>query len=355
MVISRTPYRISFFGGGTDFPGWFMNHPGSVLSTSIDKYCYISLRDLPPFFEHKIRVVYSRIETCRHVNEIQHPVVRNALEFLKLDRGLEIHHDGDLPARSGMGSSSSFTVGLLNALYAICGNEISRKQLASESIYIEQDLVKDVVGCQDQIAAAYGGLNHIEFKKNGDFNVNPVHLSERRVEELRSHLMLFYTGIQRNSSEVAKTYVEHIEQKQIVLKKMHQMVHDGLDILKGNSDIKEFGKLMHDAWMAKRSLSAEVSNITLDDYYRRAISTGAIGGKITGAGGGGFLLLFVLPKHQAKVINELSDLVHIPFQFDTSGSTILYSEIPCKKINDGISQGMPMLNVINGSRVINAR
>ena len=200
MIISRTPFRISFFGGGTDYPAWYRQHGGAVLAATINKYCYLTCRYLPPFFEHRIRVVYSKIENCQRPGEIAHPSARETLLFLKMDRGIEIHHDGDLPGRSGMGSSSSFTVGLLNALHALEGRAVGKKQLATESIHIEQDVLKETVGSQDQVCAAYGGVNRISFLQNGGFTVQPMTLTQERLAELNSHLMLFYTGIKRTAS-----------------------------------------------------------------------------------------------------------------------------------------------------------
>ncbi|EFK08346.1 GHMP kinase, N-terminal domain protein [delta proteobacterium NaphS2] len=326
MIICRTPFRISFFGGGTDYPAWYSKNGGSVLSTSINKYCYITLRYLPPFFEHKIRLVYSKIELCRSLEEIKHPAVRETLRFLKLDRGIEIHHDGDLPARSGMGSSSSFTVGFLHSCYALQGIMVSKKQLAMESIHIEQNLIKETVGSQDQIAAACGGINHIIFKTNGEIEIRPLTLSAARCEELNSYLMLFYTGIMRTASDVADSYVNDIDNKNKLLFKMQKMVDDGIDILQGNGNIEPFGALMNEAWLAKRSLSKLVTNRVVDELYRRALDNGALGGKITGAGGGGFLLLFVPPPVQYKVRRELHELLHVPFRFDYTGSQIIVYE-----------------------------
>lgn len=325
MIICQTPYRISFFGGGTDYPPWYLENNGCVLSTTIDKYCLISVRYLPPFFEHKIRVVYSKIENCESFEDIQHPSVRESLRFLDIRRGLEIHHDGDLPARSGMGSSSAFTVGLLNSLYVLQGIKAGKKKLASESIHVEQNLIKETVGSQDQVAAAFGGFNHIEFKKDGSYVVHPVIIPSSRLEELNSHLMLFYTGIRRTASDIAKSYVENLDKKQKLLNKMHQMVYEGLSILKGSGPIEAFGELLHEAWAAKCSLSSKVTNDDVNDYYQRAMSSGAIGGKITGAGGGGFLLLFVPPEHQARVREELHNLIYVPFCFEPRGSRIIYS------------------------------
>lgn len=324
MILSRTPFRISFFGGGTDYPPWYLKHGGQVISTSIDKYCYISLRYLPPFFQHRIRLVYSKIELCKSYLEIIHPAVRETLRFLDFDRGLEIHHDGDLPAWSGMGSSSSFTVGLLNALYALKGVMPTKARLSQESIYIEQDMIQETVGSQDQVAAAYGGLNHILFKETGAIEVRPLTLHANRIRELKNHLMLFYTGQTRIASDVAKSYVEDIESKEARLNRMHAMVDDGIQILCEDRPIAEFGELLHEAWQLKRGLSDKVSNDSVDGYYARAREAGAVGGKITGAGGGGFLLLFVRPENQPDVRAALSDLLYVPFAFDTNGSQIIF-------------------------------
>jgi len=326
MVISRTPYRLSFFGGGTDYPSWYREYGGNVLATSINKFCYISVRYLPPFFEHRVRVVYSKIESVQHYDEIQHPAVRETLRFLEQERGLEIHHDGDLPARSGMGSSSSFTVGLLLALRALSGLMPSKRQLAMESIHIEQNMIKETVGSQDQVSAAYGGLNHIIFKTDGDISVRPVTISQQRLEELNSHVMLFYTGIKRTASDMAKTYVEDIESKGKRLNAMNDMVGEALDVLCSNRCICGFGELLHKTWMLKRGLSAQVSNRVVDDLYERARANGAIGGKITGAGGGGFLMLFVPPSAQERVRAALKGLLNVPVKFESSGSQIIFYE-----------------------------
>ncbi len=326
MVITRTPFRISFFGGGTDYPDWYLKRGGSILATTIDKYCYISLRNLPPFFEHKTRVVYSKAELCKNNDEINHPAVRETLRFLKMDRGLEIHHDGDLPARSGMGSSSSFTVGLLQALYAIMGVMPSKKRLALESINIEQNLIGETVGSQDQVSAAYGGLNHITFEKSGEIAVKAVTIPTARIAELNSHLMLFFTGVSRTASDVAKSYVNGIEKRSEQIKAIGSMVEEGLNILSGNKCICHFGELLHETWKIKRSLSDKVTNNLVDEYYMKAREQGAIGGKITGAGGGGFLLLFVPMSFQKRIRKVLSDLIYVPFSFDSTGSQVIFYE-----------------------------
>ena len=324
MIISRTPFRVSFFGGGTDYPAWFRDNGGAVLATTINKYCYLTCRHLPPFFEHRIRVVYSKVENCETVDEIAHPAVREVLRCLSVKRGIEIHHDGDLPARSGMGSSSSFTVGLLHAVHALQGKMPSKRQLALEGINVERERLKETVGCQDQILAAYGGLNHIAFLQNGDFTVRPMTLSADRVRELESHLMLFYTGIKRTASDVAKTYVEDMKSRERHMRVIADLVNEGVSVVSGDQDITRFGTLLNETWQAKRSLSSKVSNPDLDELYAHAMSAGAIGGKLTGAGGGGFLLLFAPPSRHTHVRDKLSKLVHVPIEFSRGGSQIIF-------------------------------
>jgi D-glycero-alpha-D-manno-heptose-7-phosphate kinase len=324
MVISRTPYRISFFGGGTDYPAWYRQYGGCVLAATIDKYCYLTCRYLPPFFEHRVRVVYSKIEMVQSADEVAHPAVREILRYLELDRGLEIHHDGDLPGRSGMGSSSAFTVGLLHALYALKGQMTGKEQLARESIRIEQELLKETVGSQDQVCAAYGGLNHINFLTNGDVSVRPLTISEERLRELNLHLMLFYTGIKRTASEVASSYVNDLGARTAQLKQLKALVEQSIDILNRGGDLGRFGNLLHEAWEAKRSISAKISNPAVDELYAQARSAGALGGKLLGAGGGGFILLFVPPERQAAVRDRLGKLIHVPFEFEYGGSQIIF-------------------------------
>jgi D-glycero-alpha-D-manno-heptose-7-phosphate kinase len=326
MIISRTPFRISFFGGGTDYPAWYHQHGGAVLAVSINKYCYLTCRYLPPFFEHRIRLVYSKIESCQSFEEISHPAVREILRHLQVERGLEIHHDGDLPARSGMGSSSAFVVGLLHALYALQGQMPSKQQLTKESIFIEQEALKETVGSQDQVSAAYGGLNHISFLPNGEISVRPMTLTQERIQELNSHLMLFYTGIKRTASDIAGSYVTDLDAKRRQLRIIKDLVEESIAILNSNQPLTGFGELLHEAWQAKRSLSDKVSNPEVDDLYATARTAGAIGGKLTGAGGGGFLLLFVPPAQQQEVREKLSKLIHVPFKFEFSGSQIIFFE-----------------------------
>jgi D-glycero-alpha-D-manno-heptose-7-phosphate kinase len=326
MIISRTPYRVSFFGGGTDYPAWYEQHGGAVLAATIDKYCYLTCRFLPPFFEHRTRVVYSKIESCNSNAEIAHPSVREVLRFLNITRGVEIHHDGDLPARSGMGSSSAFTVGLLHACHALLGQMPARRQLALESIQIEQKILQETVGSQDQVMAAYGGMRHVQFLTNGEFSVRPLTIPAARLDELNDHLMLFYTGIIRTASEVAKSYVDDLQSKRRQLRIMKDLVDEAILILNEGSSLLPLGQLLHEAWLAKRSLSAQVSNSHVDELYDQALSAGAIGGKLTGAGGGGFLLLFVPPESQTAVREKLCQLIHVPFRFEPSGSQIIFYE-----------------------------
>jgi D-glycero-alpha-D-manno-heptose-7-phosphate kinase len=324
MIISRTPYRISFFGGGTDYPAWYLQHGGAVLATSVDKYCYLTCRFLPPFFEHKIRVVYSKIENCHGVDDIAHPAVREILRFLRFERGAEIHHDGDLPARSGIGSSSSFCVGLLHALYALQGRMPSKQQLAAESIHIEQERMQETVGSQDQVTAAYGGFNHILFQPNGEISVRPVTISQPRLRALNDHLLLLFTGIKRTSSDVARSYVGKLDANKRHLRIMKDLVDEALAVLQSEGDLGAFGELLHESWLAKRSLSNEVSTSEIDDIYQSALASGAVGGKLLGAGGGGFLLLFAHPDRHAALKEKFEGMIDVPFRFEFGGSQIIF-------------------------------
>ena len=324
MIITKTPYRISFFGGGTDHPLWFKEHGGKVLATTFDKYCYISLRHLPPFFDHKYRIVYSQIEDIKSINEIKHPAVKEVLKYFHYNKGVEIHHDGDLPAKSGLGSSSSFTVGLINAMNALEGKYCSPYELANTAIHIEQDLIKECVGSQDQISAAYGGFNEIEFFKDGTFSVEPKLINQERKKDLNDHLMLFFTGVSRLSSEVAESLISNIENCSSQMHELHDMVDEGSKILSNaNIPLEEFGKLLDRTWRNKRSLSNMITNTKIDDLYNAAIKAGALGGKILGAGGGGFILFFVKPEHQEKVKTTLSNFTYVPFKFENTGSKVV--------------------------------
>jgi D-glycero-alpha-D-manno-heptose-7-phosphate kinase len=324
MIISRTPFRISFFGGGTDYPGWYRQHGGAVLATTIDKYCYINVRYLPPFFEHRFRIVYSRIENAESVEQIAHPAVREIIRHLDLRQGLEIHHDADLPARSGMGSSSAFTVGLLHALAALKGEVRSKQQLALESIHVEQVLLRENVGSQDQVMAAYGGLNHVVFSPQGEVTVHPVTLSRARMEELNAHLMLCYTGIKRTASEVAASFVNDLNARRRQLRIMKDLVDESLAVLTSGQDLRLFGELLREAWLAKRSLSPVISNSEVDAIFERALAAGAMGGKLLGAGGGGFVLFVVPPDRRRQLQAALPELISAPVRIESSGSQIIF-------------------------------
>lgn len=326
MIISRTPFRISFFGGGTDYPVWYREHGGSVLATTIDKYCYISLRTLPPFFEYKTRVVYSREERVASIEEIRHPAAREALRYMDVDTGLEIHHDGDLPARTGLGSSSAFTVGLLHALCAWKGRIVSKMELAREAIKLEQEMIREHVGSQDQVLAAFGGFNRIDFLKDGEIRVKPVTLSRDRLAGLQDHLMMFYTGLSRTASEIAAEQVRQTPNRAKELNAMAGMVDQAERILAEDRDLTEFGGLLHEGWMLKRGLTSKITTPEVDEAYEAARRTGALGGKLLGAGGGGFLLLFVPPGKRDAVRAALKKLLVVPVRFEHLGSQIIFYE-----------------------------
>ncbi|MBX3166253.1 MAG: kinase [Candidatus Eremiobacteraeota bacterium] len=324
MILSRTPFRVSFFGGGTDYPHWYRQHGGAVVGSTINKYCHISCRYLPPFFDHRIRVVYSKIENCQTLDEIQHPAVRECLRYLRISKGVEIHHDGDLPARGGIGSSSAFTVGLLNALHALKGHIINKRDLASEGIYIEQDRLRETVGSQDQVLTCYGGINHVVFQPNGEIDVRPVTLNREAVRELNRHFLLFFTGVQRTASDIAASYVGDLSsKKESQMRSISGMVESCLDILK-RGNYYQFGKLLHESWLLKQSLGEQISNSRVAELYTAALSAGALGGKLIGAGGGGYLLVFAHPGEHPKILRQLSQCVHVPFRFEFSGSQIVF-------------------------------
>lgn len=325
MIISRTPFRVSFFGGGTDYPDWYNKNGGEVLASTIDKYCYITCRYLPGFFEYKTRVIYSKMEHANDPGEIQHPAVRECIRFMQIKEGLEIHHDGDLPARTGLGSSSAFTVGLLKTLYALKGVMVSKQQLALDAIHVEQDLIKENVGSQDQVLAAYGGLNVISFGGPDKIHVCPVTLNTEKLNNLQDHLMLFFTGFSRNASDIAKEQIKNINNKTKELKVMKEMVQEAVHILNSNhSDLVDFGTLLHESWKFKRSLSNKITTPHIDELYDAGLSAGAIGGKLLGAGGGGFILFFVKPENQRKVKTSLQRLLHVPVKFENTGSQIIF-------------------------------
>ncbi len=327
MIITRTPFRISFFGGGTDYPAWYRENGGSVLSTTINKYCYINCRYLPPFFDMKYLIRYSVREEAKTIDEIRHPAVRACLDYLNLEKGIEMVHTSDIPARSGIGSSSSFTVGLLSSLYALKGQMISKRQLARDAIHVEQNLIKENVGSQDQVAVAFGGMNRIEFGGETDFYVSPVTIEKGKLDIFQNHLMLFFTGFSRNASEIAEEQIKKISDKKNELRAMQQMVDYAIEILNRNfNNITDFGKLLHEYWLLKRGLTKLITTNSIDEIYEAARKAGAVGGKLLGAGGGGFMLLFVPPEKQQQVKNELKNILYVPFRFDNLGSqVVLYS------------------------------
>lgn len=324
FVMSRTPYRVSFFGGGTDYPTWYSENPGAVLATSIDKYCYLLCRWLPPFFEHKHHIAYSQIERPERIEEINHPAIRETLRFLNISQGVGIHHAGDLPSGTGMGTSSAFTAGLLYAFYDLLGKTPTKMQLALDAMHIEQSRIGESVGSQDQVTASFGGFNRIDF--NGD-DIRITAIKTQRIEQLESCLMLFFTGFCRTASQIAKEQIERIHDNRSTLVEMRDMVGEGLKILTGNGSLSDFGRLLGEGWRLKKQLSHRVSTEYIDYLYANAISAGATGGKLLGAGGGGMLLFFVEPDLQAEVKNKLSSLLHIPFRFENSGSLITMREV----------------------------
>jgi D-glycero-alpha-D-manno-heptose-7-phosphate kinase len=326
MIISKTPVRISFFGGGTDYPEYFNEFGGCVLSTTIDKYVYITLNKIGGLLDDKYRIAYKKIELCNHIDEIEHPSVRETLRYSGILDGLDINIFSDLPARTGLGSSSSFTVGLLNALYAYNGQIISKLQLGSEAIHIEKEILQENVGVQDQLAAAFGGLNQMKLNANG-YEVNPVAISQPRKQELEDSLILYYTGISRFATEVLTEQVEKTKEKKVLveLKDIYEMVQIGQDMLSSNTtSLSEFGKLLHTTWIAKKKLSTAISNSHLDNMYDIAMQSGALGGKLLGAGGGGFFLFFVEPEKKASFKLSMNKFVEIPFKFENEGTKIIH-------------------------------
>lgn len=327
MIITRTPLRISFFGGGTDYPAWYLKEGGAILSTTIDKYCYITCRYMPPFFrELKHRIVWRHVETVFCLSDILHPAVREGLRYLGFDDsiGLEIHYQGDLPARSGMGSSSSFAVGLIKGLLALRGQMISKHDLALKAIDLEQNVLKENVGSQDQMAVAYGGLNVIRFHRNGQILVEPVTIPQSRKNALQSRLLLFYTGTSRSASNIAADVIANLSDKREILRRMRSHVDEALSVLCGTDSLDDFGRLLHKTWMLKKQQSELVTNSLVDNIYQTAMAHGALGGKLLGAGASGFMVFYVLPEKQSVVIQALSDYLHVPFRFDNEGCKLIH-------------------------------
>jgi D-glycero-alpha-D-manno-heptose-7-phosphate kinase len=326
MIITQTPVRISFLGGGTDYPAYFRKAGGATLSTTVNKYTLVTVHPLTRFADHRLRIHYSQIESVQSLDEIRHPSARECLRFLGINEGVEIHYVGDLPAQSGLGSSSSATVGLLHALHAFKGEMVSREQIAAEAVYVEQELIKERVGCQDQYACALGGMLHLEFHPDGRIHANPVVLSPDRLRALQDRLILLYTGIQRRSHEVLDEQIVRTEsgENSNDLEKLKALVRQGMDVLIGGKDLSEFGRVLHEGWMIKRGLSSKVTTSWIDELYDRARKAGAVGGKLLGAGGGGFLLLYVEPELRERVLGALHDLRKVEFAFENSGSRIIF-------------------------------
>jgi D-glycero-alpha-D-manno-heptose-7-phosphate kinase len=325
MIITRTPFRISFFGGGSDYPVWYRENGGVVLSTTINKYCYISCRYLPPFFDNKYLIRYSQREFTKGIDEIKHPSVRECLKYLNVEKGIEMVHTSDIPAQSGIASSSAFTVGLLHALYALKGEIVTKRQLARESIHIEQNIIRENVGSQDQVAVAFGGFNRIEFGGESDFFVNPITVKKEKMDLLQAHMLLFFTGFARNASEIAGEQIKKTPENRIELKIMMEIVDEAITVFRNEADIKDFGKLLHESWKLKRGLTNLISTNAIDEMYESARRAGAIGGKLLGAGGGGFMLLFAEPEKHPAIKAKLK-LLHVPFCFENLGTQIvLYS------------------------------
>jgi D-glycero-alpha-D-manno-heptose-7-phosphate kinase len=337
MVITSTPLRISFFGGGTDYPVWFREHGGSVLSTTINKCCYINCRRLPPFFEYHSRVSYIKIENVKNNADIEHPAVRGCLQFLEMAEGVEIHHLADLPARTGLGTSSAFTVGLLNALYALKGQMRDKRALAADAIHVEQELLHEAVGAQDQVSAAYGGFNRIDFQTDGSIDVKRVVAPQSRVTALEDRLALFFTGFSRTASVIAQEQLKMTPHKKTELTAMHQMVDEAERIVNSPArSLDDFGRLMHESWTIKKSLTNKISNAGIDEIYQAGLDAGALGGKLLGAGGGGFMLFYVPPERRDALRRRLKDLLCVPFGFSNRGSQVIVYE-PEEEYDEALS------------------
>lgn len=327
MIITRTPLRISFFGGGTDYPVWYRENGGSVLSTAIDKCCYITCRHLPPFFEYHSRISYSRLENVGANDAIQHPSVRACLQHLGIEDGIEIHHIADLPARTGLGTSSAFTVGLLLGLHALKNQMRDKHSLALEAIHVEQILLQEAVGAQDQVSAAYGGFNRINFNTDDSIDVKRIIAPPNRIVELEKYMALYFTGFSRTASEVAQEQVKMTPHKKNELNTMLQLVDEAEAIVSSpNRPLEEFGRLLHESWKIKRTLTQKISNSSIDEIYESGLNAGALGGKLLGAGGGGFMVFFVPPEKRKALRERLKNLLCVPFKFYARGSDVVVFE-----------------------------
>lgn len=327
MIITRTPYRLSFFGGGTDYNAWFEENGGTVLAAAVARYCYISVRRLPPFFEHKTRVVYSHIESVQDHAAIQHPAVRGCLQYLDFHEGLEIHHDGDMPARSGIGSSSSFTVGLLHALHGLQSRMVDKRDLAEQAIYVEQKLLGESVGVQDQIMAAYGGFRIIELGPGAKWQTQELVTSEEYLKNLQDHVLMGFSGISRTADKHAKAKIDNIRQGKTTseLREIQEIASEAVRLVKRKAGVQEIGRLLDESWQLKRRLAAGLSSDWMDDLYQAALGAGAYGGKLMGAGGGGFFFFLAPPDRHQAVKDALPQVkVWVPFEMDFSGSRVIF-------------------------------
>lgn len=323
MIITKTPFRMSFFGGGTDMESFFMEHGGAVLSTTFDKYCYVNVRHLPRFFDYTTELTYSKTERVNSIDNIQHPAIRNAMKMLDMHE-IRLTYEADLPARSGLGTSSSFAVGMLNAFYALKGKYADKKKLADEAIYLERVLCEEAGGWQDQIAASFGGFNRINFSANG-YEVLPLIISPDRKKQLNGNLMMFFTGFTRFSSDVQKANAASKKDKTAQLKEMYSLVDEAEKVLTDNSsDLDDFGRLLDHTWRLKRQTGSAVSTNSIDTLYEKGIAAGALGGKLLGAGGGGFLVFYVQPEYQQAVKNSMNELMFIPFEFENGGTRVIH-------------------------------
>ena len=335
MIITKTPFRMSFFGGGTDMPSFFNEHGGAVISSTFDKYCYVNVRHLPPFMPYYSELVYSKIERVNRIDEIVHPAIREAMRMLDIHE-IRLTYEGDLPARTGLGTSSTFAVGMLNAFYALKGKQVGKRKLAEDAIYLERELCKESGGWQDQIAAAFGGMNRIDFA-NDQFKVTPIIIHPERKALLNQSLLLFYTGISRFSAEVQKDTMSNQKDKTAELKEMLQLVNEAQSILEDkHSDFNDFGRLLDHTWRLKRKTGGKISNDSIDDLYEKGLKAGDLGGKLLGSGGGGFFLFYVEPDKRQAVIDALDNLMHVPFTFENEGTSIVHynpvTYIPRKEI-----------------------
>ncbi len=325
MIISKTPYRISFFGGGTDYPQWYLKNGGEVISTTIDKYIYLTCRYLPPFFNYKHRIVWKILERTKNTNQIKHNVVRECIRYLKLNKGIELHYDGDLPAQSGMGSSSSFTVGLLNTLYRLRNINLTKKELANKSLFFEQKILKEIVGSQDQIASSFGGFNSIKFSKTGNYKINKFNLSKKDIRIFESNLFLIYSNQSRRAHDIASSYVFKLnKEKKIQMFEIQNFVNSAKNFIK-KKQFDDFGYLLGESWIKKRELAKKISTGKIDFLFSKGMKNGAIGGKLLGAGGGGMFLFYVPINNQDKFLANFKKNLIIPFKFETDGSSIIFN------------------------------